>query len=315
MRTWKRLSQIYESAKRIPIGDSDRIILMSDCHRGDGSNADDFFKNENLYLTALNHYYNRGYTYIEIGDGDELWENKRSSEIIDEHLDVFLVLRKFYLDNRLYFIYGNHDMVKRNLKYLSANFYSFYDKRRKREIPLFENITVHEGLVLEYREDGNPPINKNILLVHGHQVDDLNSSVWKFSRFLVRYLWKPLELFGINDPTSAAQNQEKKEKIGKRLTEWVIRNDHMLVAGHNHRPMFPELGEPLYFNDGSCVHPLFITGIEIDQGKISLIKWSVKPRKNGLLYVGRDIIAGPTALADFFQAKRIFSSCSLIDPE
>ena len=315
MRTWKRLDRIYEAANRIPINDSDRLIFMSDCHRGDGSNADDFFKNENLYLTALNHYYNKGFKYIEIGDGDELWENKKFSEIIDEHLDVFLVLRKFYQDNRLHFIYGNHDMVKRSLKFLSTNFYRYYDKRRKCEIPLFENITVHEGLVLEYHEDGNVPIDKDILLVHGHQVDDLNSSVWKFSRFLVRYFWKPLELFGISNPTSPAQNQEKKEKIGKRLTEWVVNNDKMLIAGHNHRPMFPELGEPLYFNDGSCVHPLFITGIEIDQGKISLIKWGIKVRKNGLLYVGRDVIAGPKALEDFFVTKRIYSSCSLKDPE
>ena len=294
MNLFKHLSQVFESANRIPFDDSSRIILMSDCHRGAGSQADEFYKNENLYISALNHYYNEGYTYIEIGDGDELWENKKLSDIINAHPNVFQLLKQFYMENRLYFIYGNHDMVKRNMV-----------------LPLFENIQVHEGLVLEYRE---LPANKEIFLIHGHQVDFLNSSMWKFTRFLVRYLWKPLELFGISNPTSPAQNLEKKEKIGKRLTDWTIRENQMLIAGHNHRPMFPEIGEPLYFNDGCCVHPLFITGIEINKGEITLIKWGVKVNAEGVLFVGRDIIAGPKKLKDLFSAERIFESCSLKDP-
>jgi len=314
MRIWKRLSGIFETAERISVDETSKIIFMSDCHRGDGSQADDFFRNKNLYLTALNYYYNRGYSYIEIGDGDELWENKSFSEIAEEHLDVFLLLRKFFLEDRLYFVYGNHDIVKSNQSYLEENLYEYYDKRNKNTISLFPGVKVHEGLVLAYRDSANPDIMKEILLVHGHQIDDLNSSAWRLSRFLVRYFWRPLELFGINDPTSPAQNQEKKEKIGRRLTEWVVRNDQMLIAGHNHRPMFPELGEPLYFNDGSCVHPLLITGIEIDQGRISLIKWSTKVREDGLLYIGRDLIAGPTALSDFFRTERVASAGSLKDP-
>lgn len=311
MNLFKHLSQVFESANRIPFDDSSRIILMSDCHRGTGSQADDFFKNENLYLSALNHYYNEGYTYIEIGDGDELWENKKLADIINAHPNVFQLLTQFYQEKRLYFIYGNHDMVKRNTKYVESNLYEYYDKRERKERPLFENIQVHEGLVLEYREH---LANKEIFLIHGHQVDFLNSSIWRWARFLVRYLWKPLELFGISNPTSPAQNQEKKEKIGKRLTDWTIRENQMLIAGHNHRPMFPEIGEPLYFNDGSCVHPLFITGIEINEGEITLVKWSVKVNEEGVLFVGRDSIAGPKKLSDLFSAERIFETSSLKDP-
>jgi UDP-2,3-diacylglucosamine pyrophosphatase LpxH len=309
----KRLSQVYESADRIPIDDSSRIILMSDCHRGDGSQADDFFSNENIYISALNHYYDEGFMYIEIGDGDELWENKQLSVIINAHPEVFGILKLFYQERRLYFIYGNHDMVKRSAKYVKANLYEYYD-RREGTLPLFENIRVHEGLVLEYTGGGQQAASRRILLLHGHQVDYLNSRLWRFARFLVRYLWKPLELFGVTNPTSPAQNQEKKEKVGRRLTDWVIRENQMLIAGHNHRPMFPELGEPLYFNDGSCVHPLFITGIEIDRGEIALVKWSVKVKGEGVLFVGRDVIAGPTRLKDFFGTERIFETCSLRDP-
>lgn len=313
MNSLKRLSQIFESAVRIPFDDSSKIILMSDCHRGNGSQADDFFKNENLFISALNHYYNEGYTYIEIGDGDELWENKKLSDIINVHKNVFQLLKKFYDEKRLYFIYGNHDMVKQSMRYVRANFYEYYDKREKRFLPLFEKIKVHEGLVLDYQSREQPDMRRKILLIHGHQVDCLNSRLWKLSRFLVRYFWKPLELFGISNPTSPAQNQEKKETVGKRLTDWVIQENQMLIAGHNHRPMFPEVGEPLYFNDGSCVHPLFITGIEINMGEIALVKWSVKVKGEGILFVGKDIIAGPNKLRDFFTAKRVFESCSLKD--
>ena len=165
MNSLKRLSQIFESAVRIPFDDSSRIILMSDCHRGDGSQADDFMNNENVYLSALNHYYDEGFTHIEIGDGDELWENKQLSDIITAHLDAFLLLRKFHLDNRLYLIYGNHDMVKRSEKYVKSDLYSYLDKRDKRTLPLFENIRVHEGLVLEYKGEERQIRNKRILLI------------------------------------------------------------------------------------------------------------------------------------------------------
>lgn len=314
MNLLNRISRVYETAERIPFDDSSRIILMSDCHRGDGSKADEFFRNESLYISALNHYYNSGYTYIEIGDGDELWENKKLSDIINEHLNVFHLLEEFHYEGRLHFIYGNHDMVKRNGKYVKSNLEEYYDIRERKKLPLFENVRVHEGLVLEYRGGDRQSEIKEILLIHGHQIDPIGSTFWKFGRFLVRYFWKPLELFGISDPTSPAVNQVKKERIARRLTDWVIRENRMLVAGHNHRAMFPKIGEPLYFNDGSCVHPLFITGIEIDHGKIALVKWSVKVREDGLLYIGTDYIAGPKKLTDFFKAERIFESCSLKDP-
>ena len=73
----------------------------------------------------------------------------------------------------------------------------------------------------------------------------------------------------------------------------------MLIAGHTHRPRFPKKGSPPYFNDGSCVHPRCITGIEIQDGEISLIKWSLLARKGGALYVTREVLAGPEALPSF----------------
>lgn len=297
MNSLKHISKVFETAKQISFDDSSRFVLMSDCHRGDGSWADDFSKNQNLYFAALTNYYNEKYTYIEIGDGDELWENSNISDIKQVHSDVFWLLSKFYNEGRLYFIIGNHDMVKKDKRFVKNNLYKFYDEPKRKYIPLFENIKLHEGLVLRHRYTGD-----RIFLIHGHQVDCLNDRLWKLARFLVRYFWRPLTTMGVNDPTRTAKNYKKKEAAEKRLTDWVIREKHMLIAGHTHRPMFPEIGELLYFNDGSCVHPRCITGIEIADGYIMLVKWNVKTKGDGTLFIGREVLAGPRKLKDYFGA-------------
>jgi len=96
MYALKRLSQVFRSSEEVPFDDSSRIVLFSDVHRGDGSWADDFTRNQNIYYATLTHYYNENYTYIELGDGDELWKNKTLSEIVNVHSDVFELLSKFY---------------------------------------------------------------------------------------------------------------------------------------------------------------------------------------------------------------------------
>jgi len=298
MNKLKRITKVFESAEEIPFDDSSKIILMSDVHRGDGNWADDFSKNQNLYFAALTHYYNENYTYIEIGDGDELWKNKKISDIIYVHSNVFWLLSKFFRESRLYLIFGNHDMVKREDKFVKNSLYQYFDEQAKKYIPLFENIKLHEGLVLRHRVT-----DQKILLIHGHQASFLDYELWRLSRFLVRYIWKPLESFGVNDPTSTAKNYDKKDAVEKKLTEWVTREKHMLIAGHTHRPMFPEVGEPQYFNDGSSVHPRCITGIEIANDTITLVKWDVKTKNDGTLFIGREVLAGPRELKDYFYQQ------------
>lgn len=299
MNTLKRLSKVFETAEQIFFDDSSKFVLMSDCHRGDGSWSDNFSKNQNLYFAALTQYYDRDYTYIEIGDGDELWENTKLSDIVRIHGDAFWILSKFFNEGRLYLIYGNHDMVKKDQKYVEGNLFEYFDDRQKKYVSLFKDIRIHEGLVLRHKVTDD-----KIFLVHGHQGDFLNDTIWKLARFLVRYLWKPLETFGVNDPTSAAKNYEKKEVVAKKLTEWVVKEKQMLIAGHTHRPMFPEVGEPPYFNDGSCVHPRCITAIEIAFGYIKLVKWDVKTKHDGTLYIDREVLAGPRKLKDYFDSMK-----------
>jgi len=296
MNTLKDISQVFKSSEVISFDNCSRIVLMSDCHRGVGNWIDNFSKNQNIYFAALTHYYDEEFTYIEVGDGDELWENDHFTDIINVHSDVFWLLSKFFDEDRLYLIYGNHDIVKKDRDFVKSKLYSYYNEPMKKNIPLFQNVKIHEGLILNHRTTDD-----KIFIIHGHQADFINYKLWRLSRFLVRYLWKPLESLGINDPTSTAKNYKKKDDIERKLTQWVIKEKCMLIAGHTHRPSFPEIGEAPYFNDGSCVHPRCITAIEIIQNSIVLVKWSVKTKDNGSLFIGRDVLAGPININYYFK--------------
>jgi len=270
---------------------------MSDCHRGIGNWGDNFSGNENIYFAALYYYYENGYTYIELGDGDELWENRRIEDIIAAHNDAFWLLSLFYKKRRLYMIYGNHDIVKKKSRFIRTKCREFYCDNTNSNMSLFPGIKIPEAFLLV-----NTNTNDTILLTHGHQADFLNYNLIKLSGFLVRYIWRPLELIGIKDPTSAAKNNIRKNKIEKRLSDWAIKNNQLMICGHTHRPVFPQVGEGLYFNDGCCVHPRSITCIEINSGTISLVKWAIMTRADRTLYVGREVIAGPVRLSDYFSS-------------
>lgn len=82
MNPVRRINRVFNSSQEIVIDDFSKIIIMSDCHRGDGGWGDNFSRNKNLYIAALRYYYDKGYTYIEIGDGDELWENRNNTDIV-----------------------------------------------------------------------------------------------------------------------------------------------------------------------------------------------------------------------------------------
>ena len=295
----KRLKEVYQNAKKVSFDDSDKFILFSDCHRGNGSWADDFAHNENVFFHALDYYYNNGFTYIEIGDGDELWENSRFDDVKEAYSHIFWILSKFYKKKRLYLIWGNHNSRWSNPGECQKNLFQYYDERDRTYKPLFQDIEMYEGLQLQHLKTKH-----TIFLVHGHQADFANDVTRWFVRFFVRNFWKFLQLCGVKDPTSPAKNFKKRNKIEKKLEKWVIENKQILIAGHTHRSVFPIPGKPPYFNTGSCVHPRCIVGIEINDGSITLIKWYVNVKESndsGTLFIDRKELAGPIGLQDFFN--------------
>ena len=302
----KRIDRVLEQAKVLPLRWDQSYVLMSDCHRGDGNWNDNFAHNKTIYLAALQEYYDKGFVYLELGDGDELWENRNMAEILEKHGEVFALLKCFYCEQRLYMLYGNHDLKK----------------KKGLLLPCFPDIPVYESVYLEkegnWREEvlqgsggrkwgGAPETPEKgrrpgILLMHGHQGDLWNERLWYLTRFLVRYLWRPLEQLGVKDPTSAAKNYRKKERVEKRVAQWAKKNRQALIAGHTHRPYFSGEGEEgWYFNSGSGVHPYSVTALEIVRGKIVLVKWCQAPDCNQYVRVEREVLAGPLALERLFS--------------
>ncbi|MFV0539676.1 MAG: serine/threonine protein phosphatase [Aestuariibaculum sp.] len=295
MSSKTRLDRAYKNAKRIAFNNNSKFILFSDCHRGDNSFADDFANNRNIYFHALKHYYNEGFSYCELGDGDELWENLSFAPILEAHKNVYLLMKQFHEQNRLHMVWGNHDMVYRNPNYVKKYLSTYFDPIVGQDVPLFRDIVYHEALVLQHETN-----KQELFLTHGHQSDWWNYTFWKWSRFLVRILWKPLNVMGIADPTTPAKNYKELIKVERRTKKWIINNNNLItVMGHTHRPRFPEPGNIAFFNDGSCVHPRSITGIEIENGCISLIKWQIATTDNGTLQIVRVLLEGPEKLVDY----------------
>jgi predicted phosphodiesterase len=291
----KRLDNAYANAKIIYFDNSSKFILFSDCHRGDNSFADDFANNRNIYFHALKHYFDEGFQYCEIGDGDELWENISFTPILEAHKNVYMLMKLFHEQERLHMIWGNHDMVYRNPDYVEKHLSTYFDEKIGEDVELFCNIKYHEGIVLKHTET-----HQELFLTHGHQADWWNYTFWRWSRFLVRVLWKPLNVMGISDPTQPAKNYKELIKVERRTKKWIIENNNLLtIVGHTHRPRFPEPGDIAYFNDGSCVHPRSITGIEIENGEISLIKWQISTTDDGTLKIVRVLLEGPQKLTDY----------------
>jgi UDP-2,3-diacylglucosamine pyrophosphatase LpxH len=298
MSTSKRLSEVFEKAEEIPFDDSSKFVFFSDCHRGDNSWADDLAHNQMLLWYALERYHKRGFTYIEVGDGDELWENANFEDIREAHSHLFWLMAKFHERKRLHLIWGNHNNDWKKEDNVREKLYEYYDEREARLKPLFDGISVHEGLVFKHKNTGH-----RILVVHGHQGDLMSDRLWPIARFCVRHVWRHCQILGVNDLTSPAKNFKKRKKVENEIMAWIrANNNQMVICGHTHRPVFPAKGELPYFNTGSCVHPRCITGIEIYKGKIELVKWWFKTTgKSGALCARKESRGGPVRIRDFFK--------------
>jgi hypothetical protein len=287
----RALERVYREAPRESIDDSDRLVIIGDCHRGDGGWADEFRRNKAVYLTALRHYLAGGYTYVEIGDGDDLWRHRRFDQVREAHRDVFDFLRRFHEQGRLRMVYGNHDIQRRDAAYVAGSLHGYVDEVAGTYRQLLDGIVVSEGLVLEHRTSGS-----EVLCVHGHQVDVLSSHLWRLSQFFIGHVWWYLQRIGFKHPIGAAvdagPNVARAGLVERQLLLWISKYRVPLICGHTHRPASAVHGWPPYFNAGSCLHPDGITAVEIRDGGIELVKW----QRHGSS-IGGDIQAARTPLA------------------
>lgn len=284
----------YKEAKVEYFDENSKYIFFSDSHRGEGSISDEFFKNQNIYLSALNYYLNNDYVYVEVGDGDELWEYSKFKHIRLAHSDIFIMLKKFFDDKRLIMIYGNHNIFLKNKNYVRKNYYSFFDEYNQDKQDLFKGIIPYEALVLKNKSTG-----QEIFTVHGHQGDFINDQIWFVAMVLLRYFWRYMHVIGFHNPSSPARNLYKRHKIEKSFRKWIQKHKIMLICGHTHRPRFAKCEEIPYFNTGCCIHTRNITGIEILEGKIMMVEWRIRSNQEGFLKIERNVLRGPEPIENY----------------
>jgi UDP-2,3-diacylglucosamine pyrophosphatase LpxH len=250
-RAYRRMTQAFQTSKTVLFDDDSRLVFFSDLHRGDNSRADAFAQNEGLFIQALRHYHQRGFTYVEVGDGDELWQNRRLSAVKKAHRRTFDLLHDFAAENRLHLLFGNHDIQ------------GFRRRKMKKD-----GLVAHEGLVLQHARTA-----LKIFVVHGHQVDFKSDALYRVSRFIIRHIWRHIQNLGLTPVASTTTETRNRGTLRQRVSEWIEAQKQMVICGHTHTPKFPGPGDVPYFNAGSGVFDGYMTGLEIQNGEIALVKW------------------------------------------
>ncbi len=291
-KVFSSLSKLYARAKKendgkvkvlTPDLHAAKFIVFSDQHKGDRSAADDFKNNEHNYVAALQFYHENGFSFINLGDSEELWKFS-AEKILPVNKPIFAVEAAFQPD-RFYKTFGNHDLIWKNQPDVFLHLRNYFT------MPL----NVYEGLVLKFQKGSG---DLNMFFTHGHQGDTMSDNN-AFSTWLVAHIWLPLQRFldiNINTPS---KDFSMRNEHNIMMSDWSSHKRNLiLVTGHTHCPVFasgkyynhpsnhipgkePSLVKPSYFNTGCCCFDDGdITGIEISDGFIRLIKWNLLDGKS-----------------------------------
>jgi UDP-2,3-diacylglucosamine pyrophosphatase LpxH len=314
--THKRLNELWkdQSVKTLPI-DRKKYFLVSDLHLGNQEKADDFRKNEQGLIRALDHYFRQGFTLILLGDIEEFWQFDLSDIESKYRKSVYGSMRRF-APNRIVRIYGNHDSEWGVPKDPATD-------QRSSASPEAVKLTDSGG-------------RARVLLIHGHQGSTESDKYSWFSRFFVR-LYRIVEpLIKIDKHPSAPKSQVAGD-YERIVHGWASKNNVVVICGHTHRAIFASLsyadrlrldvealqwkirehkgdkrkvkallkdlekkwdalrreqakgrgvtpigsqgaGHGWYYNTGCGLFTDGITGLEIEGGTIRLVKWSRKPK-------------------------------------
>ncbi len=281
---FKSLSKLYNSTTKnnkrvctITIDTTkDKFIIFSDQHKGNRDNADDFAGNEGNYLKALDYYKKQNFSFINLGDSEELWKYK-PQQVLPNNEKAFAAEAAFQPSN--YFkTFGNHDLIWKNKIDVEMLLKKYFT------MPL----PVYEGIILKIAT-GNQELT--VFCTHGHQGDKMSDNN-AFSTWVVAHLWTPIQRYLQINVNTPSKDDSLRNKHNKLMYEWSSRRKNiLLITGHTHKPVFAsgkysnhpankierdynEKLKPSYFNTGCCCfNDGDITGIEIEGGFIRLIKW------------------------------------------
>ena len=280
---FKSLSKLYSSTKKsnkrvcvLNIDAADKFIIFSDQHKGNRDYADDFAGNEFNYLKALEYYHSQNFSFINLGDSEEIWKYT-VEEVLPKNEKAFAAEAAFQ-PNKYFKTFGNHDIIWKNkwdVERLLKNYFA---------LPL----PVYEGIILKTTV-ANEALT--VFCTHGHQGDKMSDNN-AFSTWIVAHVWTPIQRYLKINVNTPSKNYSLRNKHNQLMHQWSSnRKNVLLITGHTHSPVFAsgkysshpsnkiekdanEKLNPSYYNSGCCCfNDGDITGIEIEDGFIRLIRW------------------------------------------
>jgi len=308
------LTQAYANAeKRTIVASKHPYVIFSDLHKGARDGADDFQRCERSYNAALVYYDELEYHLVELGDVEELWENKLE-EVVGSYEHTLKLAARFHEQQRYTRIYGNHDIAWKDDAFFQKQMGGLG----------YKDVVPIEALRLVVHDDASKEIVE-LFLAHGHQGTASSDRYAWFSKLFVRLGWRRIQRL-INRPwNTPSMDWKLRGEHAHDMETWANDNGHVLIAGHTHKPVFfgsaktPEpppsdltagvsdpaeekalrearlewaeserrrlasqppidLDTPCYFNTGCCSFgDGDITGIEIRDGEIRLVRWACDP--------------------------------------
>lgn len=223
----RAIEQEQVEGKKVLDLKTSRYIIFSDHHKGARDGADDFRPCERAYNSALAYYDRLRYTLVVLGDVEELWE-ERPETVLKSYPHTFELEARFHQDGRYLRFWGNHDDAWSHPDLVEKLLQGALGGRP---------LVVRESLILHVIEE-EKELGK-LFLVHGHQGTLDSDRIAPISRFLVRWLVRPLQRitrFSFNSP---AEDFELRHALDSAMYTWSERQEKVvLIAGHTHRPVF-----------------------------------------------------------------------------
>ncbi|HYJ38662.1 MAG TPA: metallophosphoesterase [Chitinophagaceae bacterium] len=310
---FKSLSSLYEdivvSKKRgntVPFDPSkDKYIIFSDMHKGARDLADDFRLSEKNYIRALDYYFKEGYTLVCLGDCEELWENKPDA-LMKANKAAFEAEANFLKADRYHRSFGNHDLEwKYDFQRMVYMKPVFGDKIKVCEglvLQTLQNnkaysIFLSHGHQGDSRSDGNAfskwvvaaiwtpiqrfleisinTVSESIELIDKHNIIMYQwSATQKNLVFISGHTHKPVFASLDHVERLTKKLQAAKEAGNQELIKSVSADLEKRKAEYAGKQFHKTMVIPSYFNTGCCCFvDGDITGIEIADGDIRLIKW------------------------------------------
>ncbi len=306
-----------------------RFIFFSDHHRGTRGISDYFQRNEKIYNAALGYYLERGFHLILLGDVEELWEFSPGA-VLKSYPHSYRLESEFYRSGRFTRLPGNHDNVWRNPKYLKLHMNKFFPGLQTPDSVRIqlqnESGSLEAQLLLTHGHHGTLLNDKFYWFGRFWMRYVQKGILW----LLKRPYQTPAHNYSLREELESVFFEWVNKKNHNSSTRTILITGHthhpiFMSPGSIHRMekgvamlkssqvkknqkraarlranleyLKTDLGNDFsedrsfYFNTGCCSYlDGSITGIEINRGKIKLVKWVDESNRADRIVLGSEKI-------------------------